>query len=432
MTDSGFYRAFEDRHRGSRELIAGRLRAYLPFIRGLMEAVPGRGGVDLGCGRGEWLELLAAEGFPCCGVDLDEGMLADCRARGLPAERGDAIEWLRSQADASLALVSAFHLVEHLPFNLLQTLVIEAKRVLAPSGLLILETQNPENLAVATDWFYLDPTHVRPLPPSLLSFLAEFHGFVRVRVLRLQHDPVLMSADWIGARNLLEGASPDYAVIAQITGQDPALKALDEAFAVEDGVSRSALADRADYLVGKRFAEVNNRLALGDARVAELVQRIAALEAPNRAAAALAESRGRELEAVYASRSWRLTAPLRAVGRRFGWIARQVRASGVRGLLGAATRALLARPLARLRASKRLDPLAGRILRRFPGLRPRVRRILSRYGVGASGAAFSGALRPDPAYPGHGFDSSEMSRTARRVFRDLKIANSRRERSLEH
>ena len=90
MSD-GFYRAFEERYRGSRELIKGRLAAYLPFVEPLLEAYPSATAIDLGCGRGEWLELLAGSGFKPIGVDLDTGMLEACLERGLPVEQGDAL-----------------------------------------------------------------------------------------------------------------------------------------------------------------------------------------------------------------------------------------------------------------------------------------------------------------------------------------------------
>ena len=184
-----FYRAFEDRFRGSRELIKSRLRVYLPFIEPLTSIYGTCKAVDLGCGRGEWLELLVESGFEATGVDSDEGMLAACAERALPAERGDAISHLRRLPDNTIAVVSGFHVAEHLSFADLQTLVQEAVRVLKPAGLLILETPNPENLMVGTSGFYCDPTHHRPIPPTLLSFLAEFFGFARLKVLRLQERP---------------------------------------------------------------------------------------------------------------------------------------------------------------------------------------------------------------------------------------------------
>src|SRR6185437_6360076 len=129
--------------------------------------------------RGEWLEMLRDEGYQAAGVDMDEGMLQGCRERGLNARRGDALTALRELPDESMNLVSAFHLVEHMAFDDVRALLREARRVLKPAGLLILETPNPENIVVGTSLFYLDPTHLRPIPPELLSFAVEFEGFRR-------------------------------------------------------------------------------------------------------------------------------------------------------------------------------------------------------------------------------------------------------------
>ena len=144
-----FYRAFEDRHRGTRELIAQRLLVYLPFITPLLERHAACRAADLGCGRGEWLEILIGCGFDAHGIDLDDGMLEACRERGLPAQRNDALSYLATVEDNSLAIVSGFHIAEHIPFPDLQALVAEALRVLIPGGVLILETPNAENIAVA-------------------------------------------------------------------------------------------------------------------------------------------------------------------------------------------------------------------------------------------------------------------------------------------
>lgn len=156
---SDFYRAFEDKFRGAREVIKARLKVYLPFIKPLKDIYPDASAVDLGCGRGEWLELLAENGFSAQGVDLDDGMLAACRELGLRVQTGEAVAFLKSLPDQSQAVISGFHLAEHIPFDDLQALVEESLRVLRPAGVLILETPNPENIVVGTSSFYLDPTH---------------------------------------------------------------------------------------------------------------------------------------------------------------------------------------------------------------------------------------------------------------------------------
>lgn len=239
-----FYRAFEDKFRGSRDLIQSRLAVYLPFIHPIKEFVDQPTGVDLGCGRGEWLELLDREGFDAIGVDLDEGMLKACEQLHLKAHKGDAISYLQRLPDASVGVVSAFHMVEHIPFDALQQLVQQALRVLVPGGLLIMETPNPENLQVGAHTFYYDPTHQRPLPPLLLTFLPEHTGFHRTKVLRLQ-EPVGMNANTSPSLwDVLAAASPDYAVVAQKAAVAHVLAPFDTAFAMEYGVAPSTLASR--------------------------------------------------------------------------------------------------------------------------------------------------------------------------------------------
>ena len=123
--------------------------------------------------------------------------------------------YLSALPDESQAVVSAFHVVEHITFDQLGTLVAEALRVLKPGGLLIMETPNPENIVVATRNFYLDPTHQRPIPSMLLAFVAEYAGFSRVKTLRLQESKELVNKGDVSLQDVFAGASPDYAVVAQ-------------------------------------------------------------------------------------------------------------------------------------------------------------------------------------------------------------------------
>lgn len=267
---NSFYRAFEDRHRGSRELIKSRLSAYLPFISPLL-AFHEPAVLDLGCGRGEWLELLGEHGFAARGVDLDEGMLAACRERGLDVHTGDALASLRAQPNASLALVSAFHLVEHIPFDAVQELIQEALRVLTPGGLLIMETPNPENLVVATSGFYMDPSHLRPIPPQLLEFVVEFGGFARHRVVRLQEPAQLHGAAPLELMNVLNGVSPDYSVVAQKAAEPEVSAPFDAAFDMPFGLDLATLAQRYQ-------AQHEQQRGEALAGIAQLSERVAAIE----------------------------------------------------------------------------------------------------------------------------------------------------------
>ena len=238
-----FYREFEDRFRGARELITERLHVYLPFSQLLIE-IHGKGAraIDLGCGRGEWLELLGKQGFSAHGVDLDDGMLEACQELGLSSKKKDAVRALVELDDNTQSVVSGFHIAEHLPFSTLLSLVSHSLRVLKPGGILILETPNPENLRVGANSFYMDPSHERPIPQDLLAFIAEFCGFHRVRVLRLRHEILKTRAPSL--LDVLEGTSPDYAIVAQKHADPQTLGRFNELFSRSSGVSLREIVTR--------------------------------------------------------------------------------------------------------------------------------------------------------------------------------------------
>lgn len=184
--DERAYLELERRYRGTEEEIAGRLEAYLPWLR---EAPAGRPVLDLGCGRGEALAVLAAAGVPAHGVDSSAEMVARCRERGLDAAVGDLFGALGEAAPGSLGGVVSFHVIEHLPPASIGRLVHLAYRALAPGGVLILETPNPLSVVVAARSFWLDPTHVRPVHPESLRLLFELAGFEPVEHLELRPFP---------------------------------------------------------------------------------------------------------------------------------------------------------------------------------------------------------------------------------------------------
>ena len=214
MTDH-FYSAFEDRYRGSRELIKSRQTVYHPFIEKLQTQGRALKALDLGCGRGEWLELLRDWGIEAEGVDLDDSMLRVCYEMGLAVSNQDALVFLTKAPSASFDIISGFHIAEHLEFSQLVTLVKESLRALRPGGLLILETPNSENINVATSSFYLDPTHHNPIPIQLLGFLFSFTGFPVVEEVRLNADISPDHSSWISLNDVISGVSRDYAVIGQ-------------------------------------------------------------------------------------------------------------------------------------------------------------------------------------------------------------------------
>jgi SAM-dependent methyltransferase len=173
------YAALESDLRGTRGEAQERWKVYLPLM-------PRDGPVlDLGCGRGEWLELLCREGITARGVDWNRLMVAECRERRLAAEQSEALDYLARVPDGSLGAVTALRVVEQFSFRQLVRLVDEVARVLRPGGTAIFETPNPDNLLVACRDFYKDPGRQRPIPSETLRFLVEARGLAPVQVLFL-------------------------------------------------------------------------------------------------------------------------------------------------------------------------------------------------------------------------------------------------------
>ena len=372
MSDN-FYRAFEEKYRGPRDLILARLAIYGPFILPLKTIYPAPPAIDLGCGRGEWLEFLLDEACSPLGIDQDEEMLQSCRERSLPAQQGDGVAYLATLPDESQAVVSAFHVVEHLSFDQLRTVVSSALRVLKPGGLLIMETPNPENIVVATCNFWLDPTHLRPIPPQLLSFLPEYYGFVRTKILRLQESKELAANESPTLNDVLRGASPDYAVVAQKVAPNETLVLFDQAFNQEYGLSLNILAERYDGSISARATQAEARAT-----------------------------------ALLNSTSSRFTTPLRCLGS----VARGLRAnpwkSGAKSLIQHAASYIRRRPW--------LKKASLTLLNWFPGLRSRLFRVVS----GAT-------MLPDQP-PSGPVVVAHLTPYARQIYANLKTAIERHQK----
>ena len=407
MSDN-FYLKFEDRYRGSRDLIKSRLRVYLPFITPLKNEDADANVIDLGCGRGEWLELLKAEGINAHGIDLDSGMLSACEALDLSVQIIDAVSYLQSLPDESQTVVSAFHLVEHVTFEYLQTLVSQVFRVLKPGGLLIMETPNPENIVIATRDFYLDPTHQKPIPPGLLSFLPEFYDFARTKVIRLQESKELATKTSLTLQDVFSGVSPDYAVVAQKAATAPVLSKLNTPFKKEYGLSLENLTGRYQDQISERFDRLEAKAIQAEDK---------AIQAEDKAIQAEANVH-LVLHNIINSRSWRITAPLR-------WCAQQWHYLREHGL--------------RSRVKAHIKKIARPILRRgitFIGARPTLRAgvvtLARRLGFYSALSSLHWRLSGhSPALtstvgPGNGLNqqhkSHQMTPGALRVYADLKTA----------
>ncbi len=210
----GVYSLFEERFRGSPEEIAKRQQAYLLDLK----EVPGPV-LDVGCGRGELLRLLSDSGLSASGVEVNPIAVEECRRKGLAVEQGDGLAALARRPAGGLGAVVALQVVEHWPPETIFVFLREARRALAPGGVLIAETINVGSIS-AWKAFYLDPSHVRPVPAEALAFLAEAAGFAQTRI---EYHAPLPAAERLEERsendaklNRLLFAEQDYALIARV------------------------------------------------------------------------------------------------------------------------------------------------------------------------------------------------------------------------
>ena len=174
--DAYAYVGFENLYRGSRDEIRSRLAEYLPLFEGASDVL------DIGCGRGEFLDLLRERAIGARGVDVNAEMVEECRARELDASTGDALTYLDALKDESLGGLFAAQVVEHLEPDYLVRLLNVAGRKLRPGARIVLETINPRCWFAFFDGYIRDITHVRPLHPDTLTYLLGASGFQRATV----------------------------------------------------------------------------------------------------------------------------------------------------------------------------------------------------------------------------------------------------------
>jgi O-antigen chain-terminating methyltransferase len=176
------YMTFENRFRPEKTVLERHGR-YLEALRNFHRVV------EIGCGRGELLELLRDEDISAYGVEIDPDFVAVCEEKGLEVVQGEGVSHLEALDEGAVDGVVASHVIEHLTSDQLWRLVTASAEKLADGGILILETPNPESLLAGSINFHRDPTHVRPVHPDTLSFLCESAGFREVEILRLEPVP---------------------------------------------------------------------------------------------------------------------------------------------------------------------------------------------------------------------------------------------------
>jgi len=187
-----FYVEFENSFRGTRKEIKNKLKIYLPYLENLNLKKKEFSLLDLGCGRGEWLELLKDNNYTNIrGIDINSIMVSSSKKLNLDVTKIDILEYLKKIEDNSLAVITSFHLIEHINFNTFMMLLDECKRVLKKGGMIIFETPNPRNILVGSSDFYLDPTHKTPLHPETLKFIVNYKGFTNTNSYILSNKEII-------------------------------------------------------------------------------------------------------------------------------------------------------------------------------------------------------------------------------------------------
>jgi O-antigen chain-terminating methyltransferase len=176
--DDSLYVSLEDHFRGDVELVRLRQFEYLPYIRDIVSTDFPL--LDLGCGRGEWLRVLKENNIASRGVDSNISCINQCYEYGLDVTCDNLLSTLSKLPDASCGAITMFQVLEHLPFPLTVEVLRQSLRVLIPGGVFIGEIPNTETLRVGASTFWIDPTHERPLFPSVLAFLASTVGYAGV------------------------------------------------------------------------------------------------------------------------------------------------------------------------------------------------------------------------------------------------------------
>jgi ubiquinone/menaquinone biosynthesis C-methylase UbiE len=171
------YSDFEQRFRGDDSNVKEKLKKYLPLFASVNRIL------DMGCGRGEFLELLREEGKEAEGIDVSLSMLRIAEEKALNCSKSDALRYLQQKKDNSLGGIFSAQVIEHLDHDYLRNVVQESFRVLETEGTIVLETVNPLSVFALSNIYFLDVTHRKPLHPEYMRYLLESSGFSRVNII---------------------------------------------------------------------------------------------------------------------------------------------------------------------------------------------------------------------------------------------------------
>ena len=216
MNKEELYLSFENKFRGTREQIINLLSNYDGSLNYCFNNFNNPKILDIGCGRGEWLQKLKELGLDAIGIENNRKMVEFCRELELNVLEGDAISLMNTFDDESFTIISIFHVVEHLNSDYLDELLTECKRLMCPEGLLIIETPSIDNLIVSSNHFYLDNTHITHINSSQIIFRLENLGFKSSRPYFINSGP-LSNAHNMNLTRVLNGISQDLCIISSLS-----------------------------------------------------------------------------------------------------------------------------------------------------------------------------------------------------------------------
>lgn len=213
------YFDFENNFRGSREDIKNRQTIYLPYFAGKNNVY------DLGCGRGEFVELLTENKIGVTGIDSYQEFVDYCQEINLNVYYGEALEKLKNVDKVDGIFLG--QVVEHMPIKHVITILESAYEKLEDGCYIIIETPNPLSLSMFTQSFYIDPSHNKPVHPYLLRYLTQKAGFHSVELLfteaskfpvNIPKIPGESAEEFNSSMNIVSNflfGSQDYALIAR-------------------------------------------------------------------------------------------------------------------------------------------------------------------------------------------------------------------------
>ena len=311
--DKYFYLRFEDLHRGEKAEIINRFKKYERILYSLAEKSDAPAFLDLGCGRGEFLSYLASLKITATGIEKNISLAPEKLDKSVEIIEGDALSWLRNAKDNSYDFISAIHVIEHLEFQYFYELTREIRRVLKKNGVVLFETPNPDNILVATSNFYVDPTHLRLIPQKLVEFVLNDTGFYKTYIWGVNESSTRPKIPKVS--DILGGSSPDYAIFG-LANHTPLSSKIEEILSEKKGRTTQELCDSFEQRYLRDYTELMERQKkiednIYDQNCFHRDQYIQVTQEIYR----VRDIFENELERIYSSRSWKITTPLRQIGR---------------------------------------------------------------------------------------------------------------------